>query len=82
LTDPLIHRLPFYRLVGEIAQSFKNDLRFQTTTLLVCQEASEAYAVGLFEDSIGSDASRHTSIAVVWKRMSFLNDWVISRTRQ
>ncbi|KAL7502333.1 hypothetical protein ACHAXN_000593 [Cyclotella atomus] len=41
LTDPLIRRLPFYCLVREIAQSFKNDMRFQTTAMLVCREASE-----------------------------------------
>jgi hypothetical protein len=28
-TDLLIRKLPFARLVREIAQSFKNDLRFQ-----------------------------------------------------
>ena len=35
----------------EIAQDFKNDLRFQSTAVLALQEASEAYLVGLFEDT-------------------------------
>lgn len=78
-TELLIRKLPFQRLVREIAQDFKTDLRFQsaaigalqvwhhltTHTILilahvsVCtfdsvlfiQEASEAYLVGLFEDT-------------------------------
>ena len=50
-TDLLIRKLPFQRLVREIAQDLKNDLRFQSTAILAIQEASEAYLVGLFEDT-------------------------------
>jgi histone H3 len=50
-TDLLIRKLPFQRLVREIAQDFKNDLRFQSTAILALQEASEAYLVSLFEDT-------------------------------
>lgn len=39
------------RLVREIAQSFKDNLRFQGSAILALQEASEAYLVGLFEDT-------------------------------
>eukprot|EP00798_Chlamydomonas_sp_ICE-L_P000808 gene808-biopygen562 len=49
-TDLLIRKLPFQRLVREIAQDFKTDLRFQYSAVLALQEASEAYLVGLFED--------------------------------
>ena len=35
----------------EIAQDFKTDLRFQSSAVLALQEASEAYLVGLFEDT-------------------------------
>src|ERR1700752_4186263 len=49
-TELLIRKLPFQRLVREIAQDFKNDLRFQGTAILALQEASEAYLVSLFED--------------------------------
>ena len=48
-TDLLIRRLPFQRLVREIAQEFKADLRFQTSAVQAIQEAAEAYLVGLFE---------------------------------
>lgn len=47
----LIRKLPFQRLVREIAQDFKTDLRFQSSAVSALQEASEVYLVGLFEDS-------------------------------
>jgi histone H3 len=50
-TTLLIRKLPFQRMVREIAQDFKTDLRFQSQAILALQEASEAYLVGLFEDS-------------------------------
>ena len=50
-TDLLIRKLPFQRLVREIAGEFKSDLRFQTQAILALQEAAEAYLVGLFEDT-------------------------------
>ena len=43
--------MPFQRLVREVAQDFKSDLRFQSTTILTLQEAAESYLVGLFEDT-------------------------------
>uniref|UniRef100_A0A8B9SCJ8 H3.3 histone A n=1 Tax=Apteryx owenii TaxID=8824 RepID=A0A8B9SCJ8_APTOW len=50
-TELLIRKLPFQRLVREIAQDFKTDLRFQSAAIGALQEASEAYLVGLFEDT-------------------------------
>jgi histone H3 len=50
-TDLLIRKLPFQRLVREIAQDFRNSLRFQGSAILALQEASEAYLVSLFEDT-------------------------------
>ena len=50
-TALLIRRLPFQRLVREIAQGYKTDLRFQSAAVLCLQEAAEAYLVGLFEDT-------------------------------
>jgi histone H3 len=47
-TELLLRRLPF-RLVREIAQEFKADLRFQSSAVQAIQEAAEAYLVGLFE---------------------------------
>src|ERR1051326_2615442 len=50
-TELLIRKLPFQRLVREVAQDYKTDLRFQGSAVLALQEASEAYLVGLFEDT-------------------------------
>jgi histone H3 len=47
----LIHKLPFQRLVREIAQDFKIDSRWAASAVLALQEAAEAYLVGLFEDT-------------------------------
>ena len=50
-TAVLIRKLPFQRLVREIAQDFKTDLRFQGAAMMALQEAAEAYLVHLFEDT-------------------------------
>ena len=50
-TELLLRRRPFARLVREVAQPFKSDLRFNPDALLCLQEATESYMVGLFEDS-------------------------------
>ncbi len=46
-TNLLIRKLPFQRLVREIAQAYKHDLRFQSTAILALQEAAESYLVGV-----------------------------------
>jgi len=50
-TDLLIRKLPFQRLVRDIASDYKSELRFQASAVLALQEATEAYMVGLFEDT-------------------------------
>merc|ERR1712087_30532 len=50
-TELLIRKLPFQRLVKEIAQDFKTDLSFQGSAVLALQEATLAYLIGLFEDT-------------------------------
>ena len=47
--DLLIPLLPFQRLVREIAQECRMDLRFQSSAILALQEAAEAWLVSLFE---------------------------------
>ena len=49
-TEMRLRKICFQRLVREITQDFKSDMRFQTHALMALQEASEAYLVGLFED--------------------------------
>src|SRR5436305_2013190 len=48
-TETLIRKLPFQRLVREIAQDFRTGLRFQSAAIGALQEAAEAYLVSLFE---------------------------------
>ena len=52
-TDLLIHKLPFQRMVREIACDIvKGDfVRFQGSALLALQVAAEAYLVELFQDT-------------------------------
>ena len=50
-TELLMRKLPFQRLVREIASESQNDLRFQASAIAALQEATEAYMVSLFEDS-------------------------------
>lgn len=50
-TDLLIRKLPFQRLVREVAQEYKSEVRFQSGAVLALQEASEAFLVSLFEDA-------------------------------
>jgi len=47
----LISKLPFQRLVREVAQEYANTLRFQASAVLALQEAAEAYLVGLFKNA-------------------------------
>ena len=50
-SELLILRMPFQRLVREIAQTHNPYLRFQSGTILALQESAEAYLVGLLEDT-------------------------------
>mmetsp|Transcript_24166 Transcript_24166/g.45835 ORF Transcript_24166/g.45835 Transcript_24166/m.45835 type:complete len:152 (+) Transcript_24166:62-517(+) len=50
-TELLIRKLPFQRLIRELAMDIKEDVRFQSQAVLALQEAAEAYLVGLFEDT-------------------------------
>jgi histone H3 len=50
-TELLIRKLPFQRLVREIAYELNKELRMQSGALLALQEASEAYLVSVFEDT-------------------------------
>lgn len=57
-TDLLLRKLPFARLVREVASDFISAeftggaaLRFQSHAILALQEAAEAFLVHLFEDA-------------------------------
>ena len=50
-TRNLLPRAPFHRLVRSICSGIDGDLRFASQALVALQEASEAYVVGIFEDT-------------------------------
>ena len=59
----LIRKLPFQRLVREIAVEAAQEMQFQSSALLVLQEAAEVYLVGLFEDTnLCAIHARHVTI--------------------
>ena len=49
-TDLLIRKLPFQRLVREVALKINPTLRFQSTAILALQESAESFLVTMFED--------------------------------
>lgn len=52
--DLLIRKLPFARVVREVAQDFyvgSEPLRWQALAVMALQEAAEAFLVHLFEDA-------------------------------
>lgn len=51
-TGHLIPRLPFARLIREVANKYMVNVRFQSSALDCIQEAAEAYLVQLFEDCV------------------------------
>lgn len=64
-TNTLIQKIPFQRLVREVAQDYKTDVRFQVSALDALQEASESFLTDLFEDTnlIAIHARRVTIMA-------------------
>ncbi len=50
-TELLLRKLPFQRLVREVAGDVKSDLRFQASAMAAMQEASEAYLAVIMEET-------------------------------
>jgi histone H3 len=50
-TELLLRKAPFQRFVREVAQDFNSSLKFTGIALMALQHASEAYTVGLSEDT-------------------------------
>ena len=64
-TDLLIQKLPFQRLVKEIAQDINGQIRFQSVAVAALQEATETFLTELFGDTneIAIHAKRVTIMA-------------------
>ena len=69
----LIRKLPFQRLVREIAAEFNRELRFQGKAMMALQEAAESFLVRVFDYSnlIAINAKRVTvmpkDIQLLWR---------------
>jgi histone H3 len=50
-TELLIRKLPFQRLVRELARDYNIEIRFQSLAILAIQQAAENYLVSLFQDT-------------------------------
>jgi Core histone H2A/H2B/H3/H4 len=50
--DLILLMLPFQRLVREVSQNFKSNLRFQSSALLALQESAKAMLVKEFESKL------------------------------
>lgn len=47
----LVPKLPFQRLVKEVAQNLRPEFRFQSAAIGALQQASESYLVNVFQDT-------------------------------
>ncbi len=65
-SDLLIQKLPFQRVVREIAQDFSTNIRFKGAALEALQTAGETYIVDLFE--CGNLCAIHSKRVTVQKR--------------
>jgi len=63
-TELLMRKLPFQRLVREIAHESNADLYFQGQALMALQEAAETYMVGVLEDTFHSQPDLRSPSAV------------------
>ena len=73
-TELLIRKIPFQRLVREVSQEIRADLRFQSTALLALQEAAEDYLVKMFDQvNVCALHARRVTIQVkdivLWRRI-------------
>ena len=50
-TELLIRKAPFQRLVREVLQDVKSDIRLTASSVEAIQNAAEAYLVSIFEDA-------------------------------
>ena len=74
--DFFCRKLPFQRLMLEISDDMKADLRWHGAVIIALQEASESYLVNLLEDS-NMIAINAKHVTIMPKDM-FLVKWIRS----
>ena len=67
----LIRKLPFARLVHEIAQDYKTDLRFTATAILALHHASKYFLMEVVEKT-NLAALHHKRITIASKDMQLI----------
>ncbi|UYV76285.1 HIST1H3D [Cordylochernes scorpioides] len=75
-TELVIRKLPFQRLVREIAQDYNTNVRFQSLAMGALQEACEAYLVGLFEDT-NLCAIHGRRVTIMPRDVQLARQWII-----
>jgi histone H3 len=82
-SELLIRKARFARLVREIAEEFgaraNKVYHFQSTAVLALQEASEAYLIGLFEDT--NLCAIHAKRVTIQKIYSWQGEFVVKGVR-
>ena len=62
-TELFLRRLPFQRLIREITQGIRADLRLQSIVVKALQEAGEAFLVGLLEqENLCAIHAKHVTV--------------------
>ena len=61
--EPVLPYAPFVRLVREVAQDFKSDVRFEKSALQALRVAAEAHATQTFQRANGIAVAGHTPSA-------------------
>jgi histone H3 len=70
-SDLLMKKMPFQRLVRELAAELNPELRFQGAALLALQESAEAFLVDVFGDTVQCAAHRkHKTISATDMRLA------------
>jgi histone H3 len=73
-TELLLRKGPFQRLVRELSQPFKSDLRFSEAALQCLQEACEAFVVRRFENA--NKCAIHAKRVTIMPKDIQLSAWI------
>ena len=73
-TELLLRKAPFMRLVREIAQDFKSDLRFTSQAIECLQTACEAFVIRRFENA--NKGAIHARRVTIMPKDMQLSAWI------
>lgn len=73
-TELLLRKAPFMRLVRELAQDFKSDLRFTSQAIECLQTACEAFVIRRFENA--NRCAIHAKRVTIMPKDMILSAWI------